>query len=1471
MRKLLKIGLLLVAGMLLATPAMADVGPPVSIRLLGAPRAAEPGVPYRGQIEIVPEIVAELSNFRVDESQHWTAATVEAPASVSMVKAQSLVVEFTVLPVNPDEWLTFSFDLNGHTVTKSFDLSAAHVRRLLTPGALVPVDDAGNAGGEVSRDKAERPEPAPARDAKLAEQADDPSKSRSIRVYGRFVYQRSDGTTIGADGVTVRVYDDDGLVDELLDSEATDAYGYYDMTFTWDPCWLFCDEQPDIYVEFEASNSRTTVESASWPNNNYKWATGTNEDYTGTSLNKGTLEPADEDDHPALHILTDLTRTWRWLLNHEGYDMAHCAAQWPDGASGAWYWGDVIHVGVDRQWREDTHSHEYGHHWVGHYATQVDPDYCNGICDTSVSDCGHCIWCQETDHDALSEGWPNWLADVLTRSYAGDYGIASMNFRSQENLSTCSGSYDDPLLTEGFFGALCRDIEDSGQDSHGVYGSWTDRLALGTNEIFDVMDLDQPTTPLGFLNDFKARYPSQKENLWETARNCGYQIDTANPGAPTNLTSSHSTVGDSPDPTIQYNWTRATDDASGVAGYGITISGAHGLPSAVQDIGDVTTYTTSALAPGTYYFSIRTVDRAGRWGATHAWYGPVTIRAAEPANLTYTTIAGWDHPLVPRGTADATSGSATVPATLPGNSSSSYWNVRGINNGESSTSTGFQSRLFLDGAYTWWASWGAVGAGGGFWGANLGPLTVRGGRHTYEVRYDALDAISETSENDNEWAHQWIWTPLALTANTAVTRSSPPERDGGWSSVVDGSGLWYNTDGLRFSSTGWWNAVVLRPLNSTYDYDLRMHAASTGATNGFGSNIGWSSQGAGYTDAVFANRNVVGVTDYDVGVIRMTDDTGSYEATHVTSQSFAFGDSLTVPFAQNQMLRLWEFYVSPANAGAVSITVDTDPANGTLYALWLDETFATGDVLDYDARSTTDPVTGRARLDITVADSGYNCLVVYRDPYEASKAGTGPINVTIEIDGTPPDFLTYQAAGWHSPIVPRPANDGTPGSVALPDSLRGNIASTYLNLAVRNESPTTAPGLAGQIHLDGVYTWWLAWGSFPGHANSLFNWGSAWTVRGGRHTLALQLDMDNEIEEIWENNNRYGEQYVWSPLVLVANTPVSRSAPPDRTGGWADVTNGDPLWFNCDGLRLANSGGWWRAVAVMPGASSDVDVRLHQPATGVKTPFGANLVYSGWGTGQSDYVVANHNLTAFQAWDAGVLRTGTGAESYTTESTSSSILGANPWGQYGPFTLEANRILNLHEVYLSVGRRVIRVMDQGSSVDWGLTLHPANVTLQNKSTTVTDGTAWAAPAGEDEYIVIDVPANGWYCVAVWKRGRADLPLSGSYLLSFPAATPVPGDEVPVVATGIVGVHPNPFNPQAKVTYDLASAQAVDLGVYDLQGRRVRQLVAAFVPAGRHEAIWDGRDEQGRAVSSGAYMARLIAGDVRQTRSMILVK
>lgn len=84
-------------------------------------------------------------------------------------------------------------------------------------------------------------------------------------------------------------------------------------------------------------------------------------------------------------------------------------------------------------------------------------------------------------------------------------------------------------------------------------------------------------------------------------------------------------------------------------------------------------------------------------------------------------------------------------------------------------------------------------------------------------------------------------------------------------------------------------------------------------------------------------------------------------------------------------------------------------------------------------------------------------------------------------------------------------------------------------------------------------------------------------------------------------------------------------------------------------------------------------------------------------------------------------------------------------------------------------------------------------------------------------------------------------------------------------------HPNPFNPETTVRYDLPQGGMVHLRVYALTGQVVRTLVAEERAAGSHSATWDGTNDAGRAVASGVYLYRMEAGDYRAVRKMLLIR
>jgi len=83
--------------------------------------------------------------------------------------------------------------------------------------------------------------------------------------------------------------------------------------------------------------------------------------------------------------------------------------------------------------------------------------------------------------------------------------------------------------------------------------------------------------------------------------------------------------------------------------------------------------------------------------------------------------------------------------------------------------------------------------------------------------------------------------------------------------------------------------------------------------------------------------------------------------------------------------------------------------------------------------------------------------------------------------------------------------------------------------------------------------------------------------------------------------------------------------------------------------------------------------------------------------------------------------------------------------------------------------------------------------------------------------------------------------------------------------------PNPFNPSTTIGFSLDQRGHVTLALYNILGQRVRTLVDWMMPAGRHAAAWDGKDENGHQMPSGVYFYQLSVNDFRQSRKMVLLK
>lgn len=84
-------------------------------------------------------------------------------------------------------------------------------------------------------------------------------------------------------------------------------------------------------------------------------------------------------------------------------------------------------------------------------------------------------------------------------------------------------------------------------------------------------------------------------------------------------------------------------------------------------------------------------------------------------------------------------------------------------------------------------------------------------------------------------------------------------------------------------------------------------------------------------------------------------------------------------------------------------------------------------------------------------------------------------------------------------------------------------------------------------------------------------------------------------------------------------------------------------------------------------------------------------------------------------------------------------------------------------------------------------------------------------------------------------------------------------------------YPNPFNPSTVIRYTLRKPSHVRLAVYNIVGQKVRTLCDGFQASGEYFSAWDATDENGNAVSSGAYFCRLETDRKSVQKKMLVVR
>jgi hypothetical protein len=119
-------------------------------------------------------------------------------------------------------------------------------------------------------------------------------------------------------------------------------------------------------------------------------------------------------------------------------------------------------------------------------------------------------------------------------------------------------------------------------------------------------------------------------------------------------------------------------------------------------------------------------------------------------------------------------------------------------------------------------------------------------------------------------------------------------------------------------------------------------------------------------------------------------------------------------------------------------------------------------------------------------------------------------------------------------------------------------------------------------------------------------------------------------------------------------------------------------------------------------------------------------------------------------------------------------------------------------------------------------------------------------------------------------------IAQTYFKEVPCYSPTGVEEEPVGSAPPARAQlfqnaPNPFNPETAIRFSVAGRGPVQIDIFSVAGRRVRTLVDKVYEPGLYTVRWDGTDDLGRPLASGAYFYRFRAEGTTDSKKLILLR
>jgi hypothetical protein len=245
--------------------------------------------------------------------------------------------------------------------------------------------------------------------------------------------------------------------------------------------------------------------------------------------------------------------------------------------------------------------------------------------------------------------------------------------------------------------------------------------------------------------------------------------------------------------------------------------------------------------------------------------------------------------------------------------------------------------------------------------------------------------------------------------------------------------------------------------------------------------------------------------------------------------------------------------------------------------------------------------------------------------------------------------------------------------------------------------------------------------------------------------------------------------------------------------------------------------------------------------------------------GPSPPVRSDHTLTFIPTRNQAVLFGGFNT-AYLHDAWMLDLNGALTWTPLTPDGVPPSGRAHHTAVYDAAGDRLVVFggdsLSQARNDVWALTFgdNPAWVQLLPRA---------GPPSARNSHVAIYDPTGNRMIVSggVGDDWR-------TWMLTWETTVAVPSSPAPGRLQWRAAPNPSRGVVQFIVTH--AGQGPVSLRVYDVRGRRLRELRPVGTGGGRFDAAWDGRDFRGRRVSAGVYFCRLSVGSAGDTKRIVLL-